>query len=192
MKTWQRVLLGLLVVGLLFFAVLQGFIFSTHARDDSDVEVPTVIILGAKLQGDQPMLSLVYRLEKALAYLERYPDTVAICAGAKGSDELITEAQAMKDWLVSRGISSDRILLEESSTNTYENFYYAKEIMDERGLDNRVAIATNGYHLYRANLLAERLGLDPILLAAKTPWSVIIQSYVREALAILKSYLLDR
>lgn len=190
--TLKRLIIGVLVLGLIGFFLLQGLIFSVHNADDSGTEVQTLIILGAKLKTDKPMPALNNRLETALTYLERYPKTMVICSGGQGTDELISEALAMKNWLLERGIDEKRIILEDESKNTFENLYYSQELLAEKGLSNQVAIATSGYHLFRANMLANRIGLDPILLSAKTPGSILLQVYVREALAIVKSFFLDR
>ena len=192
MMNGKRLLIIVIIMGLVGLAITQGLIVSSHAIDQSDVATDHVIILGAKLEGDQPMLALQYRLDKALDYLLRHPESVAICSGGQGSDELVSEAYAMGQWLEKKGISKDRILLEQESKNTFENIHFSGELIRQRDGSSRVAIVTSGYHLYRANMLAERHGLDPILVAAKTPGVILVQSYVRESLALIKSYLLDR
>lgn len=192
MTSLKRIVIGLLIAGLLIFGITQGMIWSTHARDDSAQAVDYVIILGAKLDGERPMLALQYRLETALAYLERHPSAKVICSGGQGRDEVISEAAAMSQWLEKKGIKQDRILLEDQSYNTFENFLYSARLIELDGGSPKVAIATSGYHLYRARLLAKRHGLEPILLAAKTPRIIWLQAYLRETLALIKSYFLDR
>ena len=192
MNSLKRLILGLLIVGLLVLGVTQGMIWSSHTQDDSAQAVDYVIILGAKLDGQRPMLALQYRLETALAYLERHPSAKAICSGGQGRDEVISEAAVMGQWLENQGINKDRILLEDQSHNTFENFLYSARLIERDGGSPKVAIATSGYHLYRARLLARRHGLEPILLAAKTPRIIWLQAYLRETLALIKSYFLDR
>lgn len=192
MSALKRLFIGLLVIGLIVLGLTQGLIMSAHRIDESDRSADYVIILGAQLDGDKPKLALEYRLETALDYLEKHPQTIAICSGGRGVDESISEAQAMGEWLEEKGIDKTRIVLEAASKNTFENFLYSAQLIRQAGDSRRVAIATSGYHLYRASLLAKRQGLEPILLAAKTPGVIVIKSYVRESLALIKSYFLDR
>ena len=55
-------------------------------------------------------------------------------AGGQGPDEWISEAQAMHDYLVAHGISSERILQEDQSTSTYENLSFAISRFDLSGV----------------------------------------------------------
>ena len=71
--------------------------------------------------GTQPSLMLQERLEVALQYLEEHPDVPCIVTGGQGSDEQISEALCMQQWLVRHGISEERIFLEAEAVNTAEN-----------------------------------------------------------------------
>ena len=90
-------------------------------------------MLGAAVYGDRPSLTLVRRLEGSLDYLRRYPDSVAIVSGGMGKGENITEAEAMRDWLISNGISEDRVLMENRATSTQENLSFSFDIIRSRG-----------------------------------------------------------
>lgn len=188
MKRFKRIILALLILGLIGLGVTQGLILSTHQRDQSEQSVPVVIILGAKLNGDQPSLALRYRLEKALEYAERHPETTLLCSGGQGPDEQRTEAEAMQAWLIAKGIAAERIMTETASHNTCTNLKYSAALIDSP----KVAIITSGYHLFRAQMLAKRNGLEPILIAAKTPKVIVFSAYIRESMALVKSFLLDR
>ena len=100
----------------------------------------------------------------------------------------------MKRYLVNNGIEENRIIMEDESTNTFENLKYTRDII--RGLDEkedyRVLIVTNKFHLFRAKFLAKRLGMVPYGLPARIPPSVIVQSYIREYFAVIKSFIFDR
>ena len=60
------------------------------------------------------------------------------------------------DWevLTKRGISENRLILEERSTPTEENLKYTGEILKDRGLDMTVTLVTSEFHEYRANQIA--------------------------------------
>jgi uncharacterized SAM-binding protein YcdF (DUF218 family) len=148
----------------------------------------SMIILGAKLNGDQLSLALKSRMDVALIYLHTNPSTQVVVSGGQGPDELVPEAEAMKDYLIKHQINSERIQVEALSTSTFENIKFSKNLL--RG--DRILLVSNDFHLLRAKMIAKRQGLMVDTLPAPTPKSVRLQLYAREYLAIIKSYLLDR
>ena len=144
-------------------------------------------MLGAAVYGDQPSLTLVRRLEGALDYLETYPDSLVIVSGGMGPGETVTEAEAMRGWLMRRGIDEKRILAEDKATSTAQNLEYAFAMIRERGdePDGRVAIVSSAYHLYRAKSMARLMGVEAAGVAA--PWGypmVMLNYFIREAFGI--------
>ena len=83
--------------------------------------IPTLdylIVLGAHVDGERLTKALYERVRKALEYLETHPETKAVLSGGKGKGEAISEAEAMRRYLIRKGISPERLLLEEKSVNT--------------------------------------------------------------------------
>ncbi|MGI5935431.1 MAG: YdcF family protein [Oscillospiraceae bacterium] len=182
----RRVLAALIVIGLIFFIAIEIPIIIS-ARTSKDPKADYLIVLGAGLNGSTPSLSMVNRLTAALDYLEKYPEAVAIVSGGQGEGEDMTEAQAMENWLVARGVAPERIIREEKSTTTYENLKYSLEIIKSLGGDptGRVAIVSSEYHLYRAKLMARDLGADPVGVAGKTSYPILRLNYfIREGFAV--------
>lgn len=93
-----------------------------------------IIIHGAGLQGSEPTPLLRGRIDKAVALWHRQHDHgVFIVSGGQGADEEVSEAEAMKRYLIGkRGVPAERILMEDTSRTTMENLVNSKEIMDER------------------------------------------------------------
>ena len=183
---WKLVVV-LTCVGLAWFCFVESFIIR-NAKTDAEPERDYLIVLGAAVYGDQPSLTLIRRLEGAVDYLDRYPDSVAIVSGGMGKGETITEAQAMYDWLVGQGVAPDRLLLEPKSTSTEENLSNSFAIIRERGDEpqGRVAIVSSAYHLYRAKLLASAQGVDDAAGVA-APWGyffVMLNYFIREAFGV--------
>ncbi|MFJ8529074.1 YdcF family protein [Bacillus sp. NPDC094106] len=148
---------------------------------------PYILILGAKLFGDKPSLSLQNRLDAALEYLHAHPETKVIVSGGQGEDEDIPEAHSMRNYLLSHGIKEEFILLEDRSTSTYENLKFS---IDLYGVKHAVVVS-NTYHLYRTKIIAERLGMRMEALAALTPARSKKKAYIREYAAIMKTILFD-
>ena len=88
---------------------------------------------------------LTKRLEAAKEYLDRNPEAVCIPSGGKGNGELVSEAQAMKAWLVEHGIDENRIYPEAQSRDTVENIRNSKEIMDSEGLPKDMILVSDGF-----------------------------------------------
>ena len=182
-----RVLVGLICVGVIYFILVEIPIVK-NARTDPEPERDYLVVLGAAVYGDQPSLTLVRRLEGALDYLNRYPESVAIVSGGMGPGETVTEAQAMADWLTAHGIAPERVLLEDRATSTRENLEYSFQIIRERGDEpaGHVAIVSSAYHLYRAKLMAAKLGV-PDAAGVAAPWGyffVMLNYFIREAFGV--------
>lgn len=147
-----------------------------------------VIVLGAQVNNNQISASLKYRLDAALEIYEKYPDTIFVVSGGKGTNETDSEAQFMHDYLCKHNISENQIIMENRSTNTYENLLYSKQLLDiySDGKDYDVTIVTNAFHTYRSKFLAENIGLDAHTYAADMHKISIPNFYIREFFGLVK------
>lgn len=186
-KKVARILLTLLLCVSVVMVAAAEIPVIVASRGDEEAEAPYLVVLGAGLNGSYPSLSLIERLVAAEGYLQAHPEAVAILSGGQGPGEDITEAQGMCNWLVARGIDRTRLLLEERSTSTEENLRFSFDIIRARGDDpaDGVAIVSSEYHLYRAKLMAEKLGAAPYGVAGKTTYFALQANYMlREAFAV--------
>ncbi len=186
-KILLSVLTLLLAAGILFI----GFCSVRMAQHyQNPPQTPcTVVVLGCKVKGTIPSLMLQRRLEAASAYLQAHPEVPCIVSGGKGAGEDISEAQAMKTYLLAKGIAAERILLEDRSTDTQENLQFSKKILNENGLPNRITIVTDGFHQYRAHQMAKQMGLESWSVSGKTRKILIPTYWVREWLALWELFL---
>ena len=172
-----------------YVSVLSGFMVSAQFKSEEGAKA--LIVLGCKVNGNEPSRMLTRRLDSAYNKLYIEPDMICVVSGGKGSDEDYTEASVMKSYLVKKGISEDRIFVEDRSENTDQNLRYSAEILKEKGID-KAAIVTDGFHQYRASLLAKRYGLECCAVNAQTDsltkW-LVPTYWVREWFAITKEYM---
>ena len=144
----------------------------------------------------EPSILLRDRLDRALDYLEDHPDLTVVVSGGQGDNEPVTEARCMADYLMERGVEEDQLLLEERSHNTDQNLRYSRELLEAEGCDlsQGVVVVSNGFHLTRARMLAERAGYDSVstLAAPSSHLPSRLHMYVREPLALVKSFVADR
>jgi len=188
-----KIILGLFIVWLISFVVVVTIIL-TSAISDKNEKVDSVIVLGAGLKGETPTLVLLERLNYTIEYLNKNSNTKAIVSGGQGFGETITEAEGLKRYLVSHGISEDMIIKEEKSTSTYENMIFSKKLYEKtigKKLE-KVMIITNDFHMFRSKLLARRAGLEPYGISSGTPWYIYPNVFLREYLAVFKSLIFDR
>ena len=154
-----------------------------------DYTEDVVIVLGAGLTSGRVGSHLANRLDTALDYLERNPQALVIVCGGLGANQPVTEAYAMAQYLIARGVPPENILLEDRSTTTYENLAFAYEILSARFPDGfSAALVTNDFHIYRATQLAQQNGIDANPLGAPTPWHSWPVNYLREMLAIVNMW----
>ncbi len=194
---WLKVLLALFLTGVLAFGVLFGAVLY-GGYDHISGQPETMLILGCQVHPWGPSILLRDRLDEALDYLEDHPDMTVIVSGGKGSDEHASEAQVMRDYLVEKGIGSERVLVEDQSHNTFQNIIYSAQLMQEQGIDPEqgVLMVSNGFHLTRARMLWQRVtgqGKHLSTLAAPSSHAPSrLWMYIREPLALVKSFILDR
>ncbi|MBB5171444.1 YdcF family protein [Rummeliibacillus stabekisii] len=187
-KMWIIVVIVLVIAG---FWVLTSKWLAEGEKPRATGANKYLVVLGAKVKkGAVPSKSLAYRLDAALEYAKKYPKVLIIVTGGQGPDEDATEASVMKNYLVDRGVDEKRIKLEDKSTTTYENLVNAKKIIGNES--KKITIVSNDYHLARAKMLAENVGLDCDVIPAKTPKSVEAKSRLRERLALLKTVVLGK
>ncbi len=178
-----------LAVGIGFCAVMS--IQMGRAICSRPTEAHTVVVLGCKVRGEKPSAMLTRRLEAALSYLEENEDVMCITTGGQGAGEDIPEGQAMKTWLVEHGIAEERILVEDDSADTRENIMNTAEILEEEGLGKDVVIITDGFHQYRASLLAQEAGLTSNAVSAHTNPLYVPTYWVREWMGLFEWFFLS-
>ncbi|MBR0208572.1 MAG: YdcF family protein [Oscillospiraceae bacterium] len=119
----------------------------------------TVIVHGcALIRGDQISRILARRLDLALKLYRRSGEkALLVVSGGKGSDETVSEASAMRGYLLERGVPGERILMEDQSHSTRENLRFTDQLLLERGGGGRIALVTSGYHIFRCVWIAHEL-----------------------------------
>lgn len=150
-----------------------------------------LIILGCKIKSDGSLTPLLRgRVDRALEFRneqlkENGKDLTFIPSGGKGTDEVISEAEAIKNYLVDQGIKNKNILIEDKSTNTYENIMFSSKIINNK--KKKVAFSTTNYHVFRAGLLATSLGLKYDGIGSKTRTYYWINAFIREFIGTIYS-----
>lgn len=175
----------MILLTLLLFIVVEIPIIATgHLSEPEPGDV--IIVLGAKLIGTEPSTMLRLRLNEAQRLYHAGYAPFIIVSGAKGPDEEISEAAAMRDYLIRTGVAADHILVEENSFNTYQNLVNSYAIMKQAGLTKAI-IVSNSSHIRRSLVLAHNIGMNasgaPAPMADNT--YLTAKQYIREGVAML-------
>ncbi|EFI82973.1 YdcF family protein [Listeria grayi] len=150
-----------------------------------------LIVLGSGLIGGNrvpPLLAA--RIDKAIAF---YKASVGarpqiVFSGGKGADETISEAEAMQQYAIAKGIPEQDTLVEKNSRTTYENMRFSAEIMANRKTNYEAIFFTNNYHVLRAGMFARKAGLAINGIGAKTAFYFLPNAFLREWIAILSMH----
>lgn len=179
---WSVFALGLAIFIILESCVISGMI----SRPQKDCEY--VIVLGAQVRGTRITKSLAKRLDAAFDYYVENPDSTFIVSGGQGRGEDISEASAMADYLIRKGVPQNKIILEDRSTDTNENISFSMEFITDKNA--KVAIVTNNFHVFRAVHIARAKGLTNVCGIAASSDEILFVNYcVREAVGIMKDFL---
>jgi len=151
-------LLGLVAISAICFVVTYRSIVARGNRDETR-PADVIVVLGAAVwPNEQPGLSLKARTEWAIQlYRHRYAPHLILTGGLGRYPP--EEAELMRRLAVEAGIPSGVLLLEKHSHSTWESLLGASEIMQEKGWTTAIVVS-DPYHMKRALLMAEDLGLE--------------------------------
>ncbi len=183
-KLIRATVLIVAVLSTVSFVVVELLIVK-HMNEKADSGADYVVVLGAQVRGTKITKSLKTRLDAAYQYACHNKNAKVIVSGGQGEGEDLSEALAMCQYLTEKGLDSKRILMEDKSVSTKENLTFSKELIEKE--DAKIVIVTNNFHVYRATLLAKKLGYEsPQGIGSSTDYHLFINYMVREAFALAK------
>ena len=150
-----------------------------------------IIILGSKINKDGSLTTLLRgRVDKAIEFgNKQYENTkkkiIYIPSGGKGNDEIIAEAEAIKNYLIEKGIDKNQIIIEDKSTSTIENMKFSKNKIDKEKSNAKISFSTTNYHVFRSGIIAYEQGIECEGMGSKTKWYFYSNALIREFIANL-------
>ena len=170
-------------------AVISGVIAARHwPAPDQDF----IIIHGCWFRPDGTLPPLLRsRADRALEFWQFQKrqtgrEACFIPSGGQGKNEPIAEAEAIRRYLLSRGVEDRLILPETRSVNTFENMVFSKEIIQAENPSSHTVFATSSYHVFRSGLWARRAGLIAEGIGSKTKWWFWPNAFMRETAGLLQ------
>ena len=173
---------------LLTATVIRAFEAGRHQPDyDKDY----VIILGCRIRPDGSLYPLIRgRVERALSFASAQAAAtgkraVLVPSGGQGSDEPLSESEAMAAYLIEKGVPAAEILTENRSQTTRENLQFSRDLITGRNREARVAFSTSSYHVCRGGILAEEMGWNIDGMGSHTKWYFWPNAFLREFVGLL-------
>ncbi len=179
------------IFGILFLWFTMHTLVITADGFNDELELcDAAVVLGNKVElNGRPSERLQGRLDKAAELYEKNYFEYVIVSGGTGK-EGFDEAVVMKEYLVEKGISENKILLDSNGYNSYMTAENTKKIMDDMGFDS-VMIITQFYHISRTKLAFRKAGIENIYSAHASYLDIRdVYSVVREFFAYYKYLLL--
>ena len=181
-----------LYVECMLIGIIVADLFAARYWPDYDKDF--MIILGCGIRQDgTPTPLLRGRVDKALEFARRQKeatgkDLIFVPSGGQGPNEVISESESMKNYLLSKGISEERILMEDQSTTTFENMKFSKEKIMAIDPNAKIAYSTTNYHVFRSGLFARRVKMRAQGIGARTKWYFWPNAAVREFVGLLTQH----
>jgi uncharacterized SAM-binding protein YcdF (DUF218 family) len=193
----RRVLVGLLVLVLAYFAVSTTLVARWMGKDERP-RVDAIVVLGAAQYDGRPSAIYQARLEHAVDLWAGGVAPLVVFTGGKEPGDRFTEGGSGARWALARGVPSAAVVTEEQSRTTYQNLAGAKRALERRDPDGgrrRIVIVSDPFHMFRAVRQAADLGMDAYPSPTRTsPLSAsrlkLTELVLREDLAIA-GYLLS-
>ena len=170
-------------------AVICGII---AARRQPAPDKDFIIILGCWFRPDGSLPPLLRsRADRALEFWTKQKEETGkearfVPSGGQGSNEPMPEGEAIRQYLLSRGIEDRLILPEDQSVNTFENMANSRKIIRETAPESKTVFATSNYHVFRSGLWARQAGLPAEGLGSRTKWWFWPNAFMRETAGLLQ------
>ena len=130
---------------------------SIVSADEASISsADAIVVLGSSVFADgTPSGILQDRLDDGIALYFAGVAPKLIMSGDNGT-ESYNEVRVMKQYAIAQGVPSEDIFCDHAGFSTYESMYRAKYVFGCQ----RIVVATQTYHLYRALWSAKSLGMQ--------------------------------
>jgi uncharacterized SAM-binding protein YcdF (DUF218 family) len=160
-----------------------------QARTDEARPVDAIVVMGAAQYNGRPSPVFRARLEHTLDHYNAGLAPVIVVTGGSQPGDQFTEGDVAQAWLVERGVPSEAIRVEREGRNTWDSVRGIPALLPAEE-ETRVLAVSDGFHLFRSELMLRELGYSAYSSAAPgspiSPGSPAEFWYViREAGAVL-------
>lgn len=186
----------LIAIIVTIFILVEGVMFF-YPKQDLSTNCDYIIVLGALVNKNKVSKTLKDRLDTCVEYVKNTKENKKIIvSGAKGKGENITEASAMKKYLISKGIDEENIILEQEAKTTKQNFYFSKILIEKDSnkkiQDLKIKVVTTDFHTLRSKVISKKLGYNnTTFYTSSSKGALIVLNYTREFFALICNIVFD-
>ena len=167
MKIIKRVIIILILLIIVYVSIVNLIVIAkSNKYIDNNInynDYKYVLVLGAKVNGNNPSLMLKDRLDKVVEIYSKNKSINIIVSGDSQNKNVYDEVTVMYNYLISNGIDKDNIIKDERGLSTYDSIIRIKDIVNK----NKMLIVTQKYHLYRSIYIAKEYNIDVHGISAK-------------------------
>jgi uncharacterized SAM-binding protein YcdF (DUF218 family) len=157
-RALSGVLLAVLLLGVGWAAVVVAV--AVHAARDQATGADAIVVLGAAQYNGRPSPVFRARLDHAATLYQRGFAPVVLVTGDVGPRDTLNEANVGRDYLVRLGLPGEAVLPLAGGHDTYTSLEQVRRWF--QGKDSRrVLLVSDGFHMLRLRIIAERLDLTP-------------------------------
>ena len=161
-------ILRIIVIFMVFVLLFFSMRIIIYGRISSKEKTDTALVLGLALENGKANEDLLRRLDRAKLYLQENPNGMIILSGGNPDGMGNSEAALMAKILKEKGVSEDRMILEEEARSTKENFENVTKLIDPK---KPFGLITSDYHMDRALRMARQAGFEKVLpYPSRCPW----------------------
>lgn len=180
-KRWKMIMSLTCLVALVDITATVIQIYQ-HSGIDELKEYDTIVVLGSGVTRGKISEEGKNRMDAAIELQKKNQKAVMILSGGGSKKNELSEAQAMEQYLKEQKVTA-KYIKESRSRNTFENIKFSSKYINK---EDKVAIVTSDYHMYRALQNAKEFGWNALPHSYKTSAEDSFSSYIREVLAIHK------
>ncbi len=188
----KKIFFGFIILSLICVAVfcaiqinISSFVGKYGITPETSPLADAILVPGALVYNDNTVSPVLKdRLDYALElYVSKRAPKFLLSGdhGTKGYDEV----NAMRSYLLAKGVPSEDIFMDHAGFNTYDSLYRAKNIFKV----NSLLISTQKFHMGRALYIARNLNIDAYGYPSEDK-RIYNMSYLyfREAFARIKAF----
>lgn len=186
----KRIILSIIIMGILSVALIyisvEGLSNQYLCSTDNAPKVDAIIVLGAHVFDDgTPSLMLADRLDFGYELYKNGKAPKILVSGdhgTKGYDEV----NAMREYLLKKGVPSADIFMDHAGFDTYDSAYRARDVF----LIKKAIFVSQGFHIVRAVYIGKQLGMEVYGVASDPrKYAGIEYNQLREVLSRMKAVL---
>ena len=171
------------MIYLFYFLIAYACLILVFSYDFNAGNADYLIVPGSGLNDNRETFTMIGRIDRAVIYLNRYPDCKVIVSGGITDSNSVSEASVMACLLDERHIRRERIIQEDRSKNTKENMLYSRQLVPE---GCKAVVCSSNYHILRCKLNALKIGWKINSIFCHTMSAVLLLHLPIEEILIIK------